>query len=57
MMKRAIGLAVDMGLVKPVSGTKAQKSQSAKTKSPARKRKSLVKRDIVYKNVKRRGQM
>jgi len=54
MMKRAIGLAVNMGLVKPVSGTKAQ---SAKTKSPARKRKSLVKRDIVYKNVKRRGQM
>jgi len=54
MMKRAIGLAVDMGLVKPVSGTKAQ---SAKTKSPARKRKSLVKRDIIYKNVKKRGQM
>ena len=58
MMKRAIGLALSMGLVKPVTSTKAQ---SKKIKSPARKRKSLVsvtpERKTFYRNVKRRGQM
>lgn len=58
MMKRAIGLAISMGLVKPVTSTKAV---SKKIKSPARERKSLVsvtpKRKIFYRDVKRRGQM
>jgi hypothetical protein len=49
LRRRAMDVAISMGLVKRV--------QSLKAKPPARKRRSLVKREIVYKNVKKRGQM
>lgn len=58
MLRRGIQLGVEMGVIAPKTTNKTtNKKIQTKKKINARKRKSLVKPDIVYRNVKQRGQM
>jgi hypothetical protein len=58
MLRRGIQLGVEMGVIAPKATNKTtNKKIQTKKKINARKRKSLVKPDIVYRNVKQRGQM
>lgn len=54
MLRKGIQLGVEMGVIAPKTTNKKVETNK---KINARKRKSLVKPDIVYRNVKQRGQM
>lgn len=53
MLSKGIQLGIEMGAIAPVK----KASKKAETRNKVRKAKSLIKRKIIYKNVKKRGQM